>query len=86
MQEKKEPGSFQWYPLPGEEAMGTNWNKRSYLNMRKNICSGALTGVAQKGCGVSSLEILKSHLDVVLGYVGAERDDLQSSLPTSTIL
>lgn len=56
--------------------------------MRKNICAGAgaLTWVAQKGCGVSSLEILKNDLDMVLDYLGAELDDLQSSLPSSTIL
>jgi len=32
-------------------------------------CEGdrALAQVAQRGCGVSSLEIFKSHLDIVLG-------------------
>jgi len=32
-----EPGS-QWYPVTGQEALGTNWNtKKICLNMRKTF-------------------------------------------------
>lgn len=58
-----EPSSLQWCPVPGKEAMGTNGNAESSLNNRKYFyCAGegALSQAAQRSCGVSSLEILRS--------------------------
>lgn len=49
--------------------MDTNWNKRFHLNTRKHFCTAqvtALVQLAQRGCGVSSLKIFKSHLGMVL--------------------
>ena len=64
-----EPNSFQWCPVQGQEAMGTNGNAGSSLNIRKHFyCAGdgALAQAAQGSCGFSSLEIFRSHLDVAL--------------------
>jgi len=33
--EKREPGSFPWSPVTGQEATGTNWNMKFHLNIKK---------------------------------------------------
>ena len=61
-----EPDSFHWCRVSGQEAVGTNWNMEGVSMMK---CSSA-TWVPElwyrlpKGCGVSSLEIFRSHLDI----------------------
>ena len=34
---KVEPGSFQWCPVTGQEAMDTNWNKAGFFWTSRNI-------------------------------------------------
>lgn len=75
--------------------MGTNWNTRSSFWTPVNAFSlwwwARADKVAQGGCGSSSLDILKSFLDMVLGFSDAAwagRLDVMPSevLPNSTIL
>lgn len=61
------------------------------LCIRKHFLTIKETEVASGCCGISSLEICKSCLDVVLGilllgWAGVGLDSLQRSLPTSTNL
>lgn len=62
-----ESDSFQWHPVPGEEAMGKNWNARG--SVWKHVFTvhgdGAWAQVAHKES--PSLKIFKTHLDMVLG-------------------
>ena len=70
---KMEPGSFQWHPVTGPEARGTNWNTGgSIWEWRKNFshseCDRAQVKVVHTGCGVSLLGYTsKNCLEIVLG-------------------
>lgn len=62
---RMEPGHFQWYPMTGTEAMGTNRNKGESLWTSENTifyCEGAweVAQVAQRGCGIFSVNIQKA--------------------------
>lgn len=53
--QKTEPGSFWWGPVTGPKAMGTNWNRRFPLSIRKHfftVSEGhqSLVQLAQTGC------------------------------------
>ena len=51
------PGSFQWCPVTGQGAVGTNWNTGNSIWAWEELifCEGgrALEQAAQRGCGVS---------------------------------
>ena len=66
---KTEPGSCQW--CPEQEAVGTNWSTEVPSDHQAALLysSGnkALAQAAQGHCGVFSLEISNSLLDMALG-------------------
>ena len=65
---KMEPGSFQWHPVPGQEAIGTLKITSEHQEVLLCCAGGqALTPAAQRVCGVSSLEIIKIQQNIVLG-------------------
>jgi len=87
-----EAGSFHWCSVTGvlreQEATDTSWNTEGSKNIRKLLhCEGdwALARVAREVVESPSLEIFKSHPDIVLGnwiYLalleqGVGLDDLQ---------
>jgi len=88
-----EPASFQWCPVTGPEAVGTNWNTGRSLWTSGNtfLLKGdqALAQAAREVVKSPSLEIFRSHLDMVLGNLleqGVGQDDLQRSISTLTLL
>lgn len=62
---RMEPGSSWCYAVPAEETQGTNWNTRGSKHMEALHCAGdgAVTQVAP---GVSSMELFRSCLDMVM--------------------
>ena len=66
---KTEPGSCQW--CPEQEAVGTNWSTEVPSDHQAALLysSGnkALAQAAQGHCGVFSMEISNSLLDMALG-------------------
>jgi len=93
---KEDRARLQCCPVPGQEAMGTNWNTGGSVSKYQEVllyCEGAWTWVAQRGCGVFSLKILQSHLDMglsdllwVSAWAGVGTDRPQRSFPTWAIL
>lgn len=67
----KESRSFQWFLLPGQEAISSSWNARVPTECQEALIycvdDRALAQFSQENCGVSCLEIFKSHLTVGLG-------------------
>lgn len=57
--------------VPEQEAMGANWNTKFCLNIRKHFFTHQVTehwhGLPGEVVESPSLEMFKSHLDVVLG-------------------
>jgi len=52
--EKSEPGSCQWCPVPGQEAMGTNWHPGTPSEHQKHSCTVWVTEQwhrLPRGCG-----------------------------------
>lgn len=67
--EKAEPGSFQWCSEKMQWAL-TGTQETSCEHQEALLChlaDGALAQVSQRVCGVSSLDIFKSHLDLGQG-------------------
>ena len=65
-----EPGSLQWCPVSGQEAMGTNWHTGAPTEHQEHSCAVQVTEQQHRlsrDCGVSSLRISSSCLDVALG-------------------
>ena len=65
------PDSFQWCPVRGQGAMGTNLKHRKFrLNMRKNFFPLRVTEhcnrLPREAVESPSLEIFKTRLDKVL--------------------
>lgn len=61
-----EPGTFQWCPTAGQ----TGTEKVPYEHQEDLLCctsDQSLAQTSQRDCGVSFLDIFKSHLDMVLG-------------------
>lgn len=89
--EGMEPGSFQWFCVPGWETVDAEWNTRDCLNIRKCFLNVQAVS-ARRGCAVTSLEIFKRHLDMVMctllwmSLPWAGGVDLQRSHPISAIL
>lgn len=69
---RTEPGFFQWWKRTRGSVHKLECS-RFCLSIKKHFCTcvgdGALAHVAQKGYGVSSLEIFRSCLDLILGYL-----------------
>lgn len=94
---EKEPDSSQQFPVPGQEAVDTNWSTR-HLFKHKNFKNYNLfyykgdwtvEEVAQSVLESASVEIFKSWLDTVLRNLPVQEiglGDLQQPLPTSAIL
>jgi len=64
------PGSSLWGPVLGQEAMGTNWHTGAPSEHQEHSCAVQVTEQQHglpRGCGVSSLGISSSCLDVALG-------------------
>ena len=68
------PASFQWCPMTGQGAMGTEWAQVGTQEVPPQYeekllpCEGAraVAQAAQGGCGVSFLETFKTCLDAFL--------------------
>lgn len=69
-EKKTAPGSPQWFPVTGQEAEGTKWNRRLLLNIRKHFFITSVTKHWHKLpweiVESPTLEIFKSWLDTVL--------------------
>jgi len=65
-----EPGDSQWWPMTGQEAMGTNWNTgKSVLNRRKIFTVRVIkhwNRLPREVVKSLSLQILKTQLGMVL--------------------
>ena len=96
---KTEPGCFQWCPVTGEEAVGTNWNMRGFVLTSGNIF--LLWGWPRTGTGCPerlwslrpwrySKTIWTQSWPISSRWPclsrGVEPDDFQKSLPVSVIL
>lgn len=91
-----EPGSFQWWPLTEQGAVGTNWNKEGPCEYEEKLYledEKVLKQAAQSGSGVNSgnTQKLPGHDPIqttlsepVLEEIGL--DDIQRFLTAPTIL
>lgn len=69
--DRMEPSSCHMCPVPGPETLGTKWSTGGSI-WPSDSTSELVTEhwqrlAAQRGCAISSLDIFKSHVDVVLG-------------------
>ena len=68
---RTEPGSFQWCPMTGPEAVGTNWNTGGSLWTSRNFLTVSVIEhwhrLPKEVVESPTLEILKKNLDIVLG-------------------
>lgn len=65
--QRMEPRSFQWYSLPGQEAMETKWRTGCSLWTLGSTFLQCRWQSIGTGCGVSSLEIFRNWLNLGLG-------------------
>ena len=65
------PGSFQWCPVTGQGAMGTN--KKFHLKMRKNFFTLRVPEprhrLPREAVQSPSLQTFKTHLDIILHHL-----------------
>lgn len=68
-----EPGSSQWYPANGPDAMGTDFNGRNCLNMRQFfLCVKVVkhwNRLPRQAAETPSLEIFRTQAGNVLDYL-----------------
>ena len=95
---RTEPDSFQWCPVKGQGATGTNKQRKFCLNTMKNFFPLRVTEpwprLPREVVDSPSLEIFKPHLDAVLCILlwvtllgqGVGLGDPQRSLPTPAML
>ena len=92
---RTEPGSFQWCPVTGQEAMGTNWKTEGSIWTSGNTFllwgwQSTDTSCAERLWSLSPWTYWKKHLYIILGnwlqVALLEQGGWTRFLPTSTIL